>query len=59
MYYMVKILTEREKEVVFLSIDGLTVREIGVKLNISHVMVIKIKNNIKRKCISFKKELIN
>ncbi|MCX7661496.1 MAG: sigma-70 family RNA polymerase sigma factor [Candidatus Omnitrophica bacterium] len=42
-------LTKREKEVISLYLEGLTVREIGKKLNISHVRVIRIRNNIKRK----------
>src|SRR3989338_11086413 len=39
-------LTARESEVLSLALDGLTVREIGSRLGISHVMVIKIKRKI-------------
>jgi len=42
-------LTQREKEVFFLSLEGLTTREIGKKLGISHVMVIKIKKTLRMK----------
>ncbi|MFH1798486.1 MAG: sigma-70 family RNA polymerase sigma factor [Candidatus Omnitrophota bacterium] len=37
---------EKEKEVFSLLLDGYTVREIGIRLGISHVMVIKHKNRI-------------
>jgi len=47
-------LSDREKEVMLLSMDGHTVREIGQKLGISHVMVIKIKKTIKNKCIELR-----
>ena len=43
-------LSKREKKVLQLSMDGLTTREIGEKLGISHVMVVKIKAHIKEKC---------
>ncbi|MFA5145880.1 MAG: sigma-70 family RNA polymerase sigma factor [Candidatus Omnitrophota bacterium] len=43
-------LTEREKDVLSLSLDGLTVREIGKRMGISHVMVIKIRKAIRNKC---------
>ncbi len=39
-------LTQREKEVLSLILEGLTVREIGKRLGISHVRVVKIKANI-------------
>lgn len=42
-------LTQREKDVCALFLEGLTVRQIGGRLGISHVRVVKIKNNIKRK----------
>jgi RNA polymerase sigma factor (sigma-70 family) len=42
-------LTIREKEVFNLWLDGCTVREIGKRLRISHVRVVKIENNIRRK----------
>ncbi len=45
-------LSKREKEVFSLILEGYTLREIGEKLKLSHVMVFKIKKEIKRK--SFK-----
>jgi len=42
-------LTQREKEVLSLGLEGLTLREIGKKLGISHVRVIKIRKKIKEK----------
>jgi len=47
-------LSDREKEVLRLSLDGLTVREIGSRLGVSHVMVVKIKARIKEKCKALK-----
>ena len=42
-------LTKREEEVLGFSSDGLTIREIGQRLGISHVMVVKIKKKVKNK----------
>lgn len=42
-------LTAREKEVLSLCLEGLTVREIGKRLGISHVRIVKIRTSIKRK----------
>ncbi len=42
-------LTEREKYVLSLLYEGYTLREIGEKLNISHVAVLKIKKKIRNK----------
>jgi len=42
-------LTTREKEVFSLLLNGLTVREAGKELGISHVMVVKVKNRIIKK----------
>jgi hypothetical protein len=39
--------------------DGLTVRQIGQKLGISHVMVVKLKGKIKDKCGRLKEEIIS
>ncbi len=47
-------LTRREKEVFSLCLEGLTTREIGKILNISHVMVVKLRGRIKDKCQKFK-----
>ncbi len=41
--------TKREKEVFSLLLSGLTVREAGKELGISHVMVVKVKNRIIKK----------
>ncbi|MCM8797921.1 MAG: sigma-70 family RNA polymerase sigma factor [Candidatus Omnitrophica bacterium] len=42
-------LTKREKEVLSLCLEGLTTREIGKRLGVSHARIVKIKANIKRK----------
>lgn len=47
------VLTKREKEVLSLLLEGLTVREIGKRLGISHVRVVKLKNKIRDKCKKF------
>ncbi len=47
-------LSEREERVLSLSLSGMTVREIGEELGISHVMVVKIKGRIKIKCSSLR-----
>ena len=44
-----KYLTEREREVLTLLMDGMSMREVGSRLGISHVMVLKIRNKIKEK----------
>ena len=43
-------LTPREKEVFILALEGLTAREIGDRLGVSHVRVVKLRANIKEKC---------
>jgi len=43
-------LTPREKEVFLLALEGLTTREIGARLGISHVRVVKLRAKIKDKC---------
>jgi len=40
-------LTERERDVLGLSMEGLTTREIGQQLGISHVAVVKVRNRLK------------
>ncbi|MDP3789750.1 MAG: sigma-70 family RNA polymerase sigma factor [Candidatus Omnitrophota bacterium] len=50
-------LNDREKKVLDLSLASLTTREIGAKLNISHVAVVKIRKRIKYKCGILEKEL--
>ncbi len=52
-------LAGREKDVALLLMDGMTVREIGRRLRISHVMVVKIKNKIRQKYIQFHRPLSN
>jgi len=42
-------LTQREKAVLSQLLDGLTVREIGAHLGVSHVQVVKIKKSIRSK----------
>ncbi|MFA4888911.1 MAG: sigma-70 family RNA polymerase sigma factor [Candidatus Omnitrophota bacterium] len=44
-------LLPREKEVFRLLLEGRTIREIGLSLGISHVMVIKIKKSMLKKCL--------
>jgi RNA polymerase sigma factor (sigma-70 family) len=52
-------LTEREKEVLSLSLEGMTTREIGQKLGMSHVMAVKIKSKIRIKCEKIREDLGN
>ena len=44
-------LTVREKEVFNLALEGLTAREIGARLGISHVRVVKLRKTIAGKCL--------
>jgi RNA polymerase sigma factor (sigma-70 family) len=50
-------LSLRENDVLSLSMKGLTVREIGKRLGISHVMVVKLKAKIQDKCSGLKDEI--
>ena len=50
----IKALHPREKQIMKLSLTGMTVREIGQRMGMSHVMVIKIKKSIKNKCAGLK-----
>jgi len=43
-------LTTREKEIFNLALSGLTTREIGGKLGISHVRVVKLGKQLREKC---------
>lgn len=43
-------LTSREKDILFLYAEGLTTREIGKRVRLSHVRVIKLLAQIKEKC---------
>ncbi|MDD5495569.1 MAG: sigma-70 family RNA polymerase sigma factor [Candidatus Omnitrophica bacterium] len=49
-------LTEKERRVISYSLEGLTTREIGDRLGVSHVMVLKIKGKIKHKLRIFRNE---
>lgn len=42
-------LTERERSILSLSLEGLTTREMGKRLGISHVMVTKIRKRMREK----------
>ncbi len=44
-------LTIREKELLPFFAEGLTIREIGKKVGVSHVWVLKMKEEIRRKCL--------
>jgi RNA polymerase sigma factor (sigma-70 family) len=44
-------LTRREKELLPLFSDGLTMRQIGKKFGVSHVAVLKMREAIRRKCL--------
>ena len=46
-------LSERERKILQFCLEGLTKREIGNKLGISHVMVIKIEKRIREKCKNY------
>ena len=43
-------LSKRELQILSLSLEGLTLREIGHRLGISHVMVLKVKDEVREKC---------
>jgi len=47
-------LTKREKEVFSLCLKGLTTRQIGTILGISHVRVVKLRSKIKDKCKKYR-----
>lgn len=55
--YLFQQLSERERKILQFCLEGLTKREIGNKLGISHVMVMKIEKRIREKCKEFKKEI--
>jgi RNA polymerase sigma factor (sigma-70 family) len=50
-------LTIKEKEVLSFCLAGLTTREIGRRMGVSHVMIIKLKNRIKERYEKFFQEL--
>jgi RNA polymerase sigma factor (sigma-70 family) len=52
-------LTDREKTILSLIMEGMSMREVGAKIGISHVMVLKIRNKIKEKYLDLNKETMN
>ncbi len=54
-----KCLSWREREVLSCFLEGMSMREIGGRLGISHVMVLKIKNRIRDKYIEFHQHTAN
>ncbi len=42
-------ISQRERDVLFFCIEGMTMREIGKKMGISHVSVVKIRNKIRER----------
>ncbi len=42
-------ISQRERDVLFFCLEGMTMREIGKKMGISHVSVLKIRNKIKER----------
>ncbi len=53
-----KLLTLKERRIFRLGMCGLSTREIGKAVGISHVMVVRIGKRIRMKCRGFKKEMI-
>ena len=44
-------MSRREKDVLAFSLEGMTTREIGMRLGVSHVSVVKIRNRIKERYV--------
>jgi RNA polymerase sigma factor (sigma-70 family) len=42
-------LNDRERQILMLLLEGMSMREIGIRFSISHVMVLKIRNRIREK----------
>jgi DNA-directed RNA polymerase specialized sigma subunit len=42
-------ISQRERDVLFFCLEGMTMREIGKKMGISHVSVVKIRNKIRER----------
>jgi len=49
-------LSAKEREILKLYLNGMTMREIGNKFNVSHVMIVKMMKKIRNKCKKFKEE---
>ena len=47
-------MTRKEKEIVFFYLQGWTTREIGERLGISHVSIVKLEGKIREKCKKLK-----
>jgi RNA polymerase sigma factor (sigma-70 family) len=56
---MENMLTGKEKQVFSMHLQGLTTREIGRVLGISHVMVVKVRKRIKDRCERLKRDFLN
>jgi DNA-binding CsgD family transcriptional regulator len=54
-----KYLTDREKTILSFIMEGMSMREVGAKLGISHVMVLKIRNKIKEKYLQLNMDTLN
>lgn len=52
-------LTEREKKILSFIMEGMSMREVGAKIGLSHVMVLKIRNKIKNKYLQLNSETLN
>jgi RNA polymerase sigma factor (sigma-70 family) len=52
-----KKLTKRERDVFSMRLEGLTTRQMGQRLGLSHVMVVKIEKSIRKKCRKLKEEI--
>lgn len=50
--------TDREKDVFYYRLEGFTTREIGQRIGVSHVAVVKTTNKIRQKCEVLKEEFV-
>ena len=48
--------TGREKDIIYYHMEGYTTREIGEKLGVSHVTVVKVEKRIKEKCSGLRED---
>jgi len=51
-------LNRKEKEIVFFYLQGWTTREIGKRLGISHVSIVKLEGKIRQKCKKLKNSVL-